>query len=33
VRLPKTPLYVPLFVGVPTIIGSAGITLTEIKVD
>ncbi|MGD9502099.1 MAG: DUF3108 domain-containing protein [Methyloceanibacter sp.] len=33
VRLPGTPLYVPLWVGVPTIIGSAAITLTEIKFD
>lgn len=33
VRLPGTPLYVPLWVGVPTIIGSAAITLTAIEID
>jgi hypothetical protein len=33
IRLPETPLYVPLSVGVPTIIGSAAVTLTEIKFD
>ena len=31
VRLPETSLYVPLWIGVPTIIGSAAVTLTGIK--
>jgi hypothetical protein len=31
VRLPETSLYVPLWVGVPTIIGSAAVTLTAIE--
>jgi hypothetical protein len=33
VRLPETSLYVPLWVGVPTIIGSAAVTLTGIKFE
>jgi hypothetical protein len=33
VRLPKSNLYVPYWVGVPTIIGSAAVTLTSIKMD
>jgi hypothetical protein len=33
VRLPETSLYVPLWIGVPTIIGSAAVTLTGIKFD
>jgi hypothetical protein len=32
VRLPETSLYVPLWVGVPTIIGSAAVTLTGIEI-
>jgi hypothetical protein len=31
VRLPETSLYVPLWIGVPTIIGSAAVTLTGLK--
>jgi hypothetical protein len=33
VRLPETSLYVPLWIGVPTIIGSAAVTLTGIKFE
>jgi hypothetical protein len=33
VRLPKGNLYVPYWVGVPTIIGSAAVTLTSITMD
>jgi hypothetical protein len=33
VRLPETPLYVPLWIGVPTVIGSAAVTLTGIKFE
>jgi hypothetical protein len=33
VRLPKTALYVPYWIGVPTILGSASATLTQIKVN
>ena len=33
VLLPKTPLYVPLWIGVPTVIGSAAVTLTGIKFE
>jgi hypothetical protein len=33
VRLPKSDLYVPYWVGVPTIIGSAAVTLTSIQMD
>jgi len=33
VRLPETDLYVPYWVGVPTILGSAAITLTEIEIE
>ncbi len=31
VRLPETSLYVPLWIGVPTPIGSAAVTLTGLK--
>jgi hypothetical protein len=33
VRLPETDLYVPYWIGVPTIIGSAAVTLTAIEVN
>ena len=33
VRLPKTDLYVPYWVGLPTIFGSAAVTLTRIEVN
>ena len=33
VRLSNTDIYVPYWVGVPTIIGSVGVTLTRMKVD
>jgi hypothetical protein len=33
VRLPETDLYVPYWVGVPTILGSVGVTLTRIQVN
>ncbi len=33
VRLPKSDLYVPYWVGVPTVIGSAAITLTSLTIE
>ena len=33
VRLPRTTLYVPYWIGVPTPLGRAGATLTKIKID
>lgn len=33
VRLPETDLYMPYWVGVPTILGSVGVTLTRIQVN
>ena len=33
VRLPGTDLYVPYWIGVPTVLGSASVTLTEIDVN
>lgn len=33
VRLPETDLYIPYWVGVPTILGSAAVALTEIEVN
>jgi hypothetical protein len=33
VRLPKSDLYVPYWIGLPTAIGSAAVTLTSIKIE
>lgn len=33
VRMPKTDLYVPYWIGLPTVLGSASVTLTRLKID